>query len=106
MQLLSAGCGERKGKGEYTAWVVGQRDLGRGNLSSCYLCSPSEGRGAALKPPAKPQDAPAAFLEVSSWAAEPLHRAKAWDYASLGGCCQFGLAQLTGLSVLIFFFNQ
>lgn len=66
MQLLSAGCGEREGKGKYTAWVVGQRDLGRGNLSSGQLCSPSEGRGAALKPPAKLQDAPAAFLNVSS----------------------------------------
>lgn len=70
--VLSAGCVERKGKSKYAAWVGG-RGTWEGE-TSC-LCIPSGWRGAALKP----QDAPAAFLKVSRWAAESLHRAKAQD---------------------------
>lgn len=43
------GVGKERGKvNKYTAWVVGQRDLGRGNLSSYPLCSPNEGGRGGL----------------------------------------------------------
>lgn len=42
--LLGAGEGGSS-QSKYTACVVEQSDLGRGNLKSCYLCSPREWRG-------------------------------------------------------------